>query len=139
MKIDFGSGYNPKPGYLSCDFVYNRNIDLYFIDGKFDLPNNSVDEIFCKNVLHHIKNLDNLYKEFARVLKINGKLSILDCNKDSFKVNYLLDRIWYRHVNNKPEIWFSETYRDLKPKVGFKVISEYNKDNNIFINLKKEN
>ncbi len=38
-------------------------------DGKFDLPNDSVDLITCFGVLHHIPNVSTVLRELARVAK----------------------------------------------------------------------
>ena len=46
------------------------------------------------------------------MLNHNGKLRIIEPNKDYFKQNVFLDKLWYRFVNDRKDIWFSETYRD---------------------------
>jgi len=54
------------------------------------IKKNSVDVIKCDGVLHHIKNLDFVFKEFNRILKKNGIINIMVYNKNS---------IWfYLHV-----------------------------------------
>lgn len=118
MKLDFGSGYNPRKGYLTCDFTSNPFLDFHFENYKIvnkhgeKVKSNSFDEIVCRNVLHHISNLELVIFELQRVLNHNGKLRIIEPNKDYFKQNVFLDKLWYRFINDRKDIWFSETYRD---------------------------
>ena len=54
------------------------------------IKNNSIDIIKCDGVLHHIKDMDFVLKEFKRILKKNGRINIMVYNRDS---------IWYHlHV-----------------------------------------
>ena len=46
MKLDFGSGYNPQKGYLTCDFTSNPFLDFHFENYK--IVNNSVNLIDTK-------------------------------------------------------------------------------------------
>jgi hypothetical protein len=130
LKIDFGSGYNPKLGFSSCDFTTNPMLCFQFIDNKIidkngnELLKNSVDEFFCKNVIHHIKNLDNLFKMFRYYLKYDGILTIIECNENHFTENVILDTIWYRYINPRYDIWISKLYRNylnIANRNGFKV------------------
>ena len=56
LRIDFGSGHNPKEGYKTCDITFAPNLD-YAYDKEanliIDLEEASVDEFYAKNVLHH--------------------------------------------------------------------------------------
>ncbi|MCP4763588.1 MAG: class I SAM-dependent methyltransferase [archaeon] len=58
------------------------NIETILIDKKKNdtgLENNSIDAIFCFDMLHFIKDSDNLMDEFHRVLKENSVLYV-DCH-----------------------------------------------------------
>lgn len=133
MKIDFGSGYNPKQGYKSCDFTENpildfqvKNYKIYY-DLNKELSENSVDEFFVRNTIHHIKDLNQLFKMFFKYLKNDGKLIIIEVNEKNFKANLFLDQLWYRYIIPRSEIWFSKTYRNYKKialKHGFKLKKE---------------
>lgn len=115
LKIDFGCGYNPQKGYKRCDVTYSPVLD-YVYDIKtnriVDCKDNSVDEIFCRNVLHHVEDLFALFKEFHRVLKIGGVIHIIDANESGYEANKFLDNLWYKSINIRPEIWWSEQYRN---------------------------
>ena len=62
---------------------------------KIPYPNNYFDEIYCKSVIEHIKNLDNFEKECFRVLKPNGKLIII-----TDYAGYLMRYISKKHEHN---------------------------------------
>lgn len=94
IKIDIGSGYNPSIGYKTCDV--NSYCDYYMVD---DIPDYYVDVIRLRNVIHHIRNLDEFISSLIKKLKPNGKLLIIDCNEENFKTNVILDKLWYRFVN----------------------------------------
>ncbi len=148
MKIDFGSGYNPKQGYKSCDFTENPILDFQvknykiYSDINIELPQNSVDEFYVRNTLHHIKDLSLILQMFYFYLKNNGKLIIIDCRSDFYEKNLFLDKLWYRYIIPRPEIWFSNTYRNYKKialKVGFKLIKEKIKNEKEIFEFIKEN
>lgn len=114
IKLDFGSGYNPEPNFKTCD-IYGYCVDYYFDKDNYkilDCEENMFDEIYCRNVIHHIKDLDKLLKEFKRVLKKGGVLKIIEPRKEFYYQNYILDTLWYRFVIPRKEVWFSENYRD---------------------------
>ena len=59
LFIDYGSGYNPKKGYKTCDFTTNPCLDYNVIDYKIynkdgELPHKSVSIFRLRNVIHHI-------------------------------------------------------------------------------------
>jgi ubiquinone/menaquinone biosynthesis C-methylase UbiE len=113
--LDFGSGYNPKDGYLKCDFTYSPTLDFIFDNQKYKIinaENKYFDIIRCKNVIHHIQDIRKLFLEFQRVLKINGKLIIIEPSEKNYKTNLILDILWYRFIIPRYEIWFSNKYRD---------------------------
>jgi hypothetical protein len=115
VKIDFLSGYNPKQGYLSCDYIYTPRLDHIFDLSDYRIQgveHSSVSLIRCSNALHHIQDLNRLAHEFLRILQNNGKILIIECTQKAYKANVLLDTIWYRSVNRRDDVWFSSVYRN---------------------------
>jgi ubiquinone/menaquinone biosynthesis C-methylase UbiE len=131
-KVDFGSGYNPEPGYLTCDpFNPMSDIACSAADYKMDAKPETIDVIRCRNVLHHIPDLDRLFDEFGRVLKSEAELIVIEPHPAAFKVNTLLDHLWYRFVNFRPEIWITPEYRDytaIAEKHGFRLVRTVQQD-----------
>lgn len=76
LKLYLGCGSNVKEGYLNVDqYVFAPNVINIDI---FNLPieNNTVDEIFTEHMLEHLSKYEvpQALKEWARVLKLDGKL-----------------------------------------------------------------
>ncbi len=115
LRIDFGSGYNPRPGYKTCDFIPLPTLDYWFDANNnviMGLSEDSVDEFYLRNTIHHIPDLQGLCRLLYKYLRSNGIITVIEPCPSAFPVNYLLDCIYYRWVNSKPEIWFSSEYRD---------------------------
>ena len=110
--IDFGSGYNPKEGYKSCDFTSLPNLDYYYDGNKIINLECKVNKFYIRNVLHHIHDIDILLNYLIDCLHDNGVIEIIECRESHYKINFLLDTIYYRGCTNKKEIWFSESYRN---------------------------
>lgn len=131
LKIDFGSGYNPKPGYKTCDVTYAPFLDYVYDEEKNQIlycEKGSVDEFHLRNVVHHVKDLHRLFECLKFYLKENGTITIIDARKEYFTQNVILDIIWYRYVIPRYEIWFAKTYRDYSKvltKLGFVKIDYY--------------
>ncbi len=135
LKIDFGSGYNAKEEYKTCDITYLPNLDYVYDEDNnkiLYLEENSVDEFYLRNVIHHMKDMEKEFSCLKRYLKTGGIIRIIDVRKEYFKQNYFLDNLWYRFVIPREEIWFSSEYRnyfDILEKMGFKRESlEYNEE-----------
>lgn len=114
MKLDFGSGYNPKEGFKTCDVTMSPFLDYSFDTSEYKVscPDSSFEEINVRNVLHHVKDLKKLFQEFKRILTPNGILVITEPRLQFYKQNIILDTIWYRYVIPRYEVWFSPEYRN---------------------------
>lgn len=107
MKLDYGSGRQPKEGFLSSDFCGAPNYDYYIENYKvLDTEDHSFDVVHCRNVIHHIpeEDLPILFNEFDRLLKHDGKLIISEPRKEFHRENLILDIIWYRFLVNEKKI-----------------------------------
>jgi SAM-dependent methyltransferase len=83
--MDFGCGTKPYQSffskvsnYVGVDYKiegreeYQKAVDVFY-DGKtIPFENNSFDSILCTEVLEHVFNINELLREFNRVLKTNG-------------------------------------------------------------------
>lgn len=56
--------------------------DMEFDDSTFDIA-------IMSDALHHIEDRAGLFKEIARVLKLNGRLLVLDFEKNDFRIRIL--------------------------------------------------
>lgn len=132
LFIDYGSGYNPKKGYKTCDFTTNPCLDYNVIDYKIynkdgELPHNSVSIFRLRNVIHHIQNLQKLFENLKNYLRDDGVIEIIDVNEEHYLANVCLDNLWYRYVIPRKEIFIADNYRDyakVAKKTGFNVLSQ---------------
>lgn len=97
--LDFGSGFGTTANYLAknneviaidpnVDMVEERECENNYIQiiGKFeklkDFDDNTFDVIVCHNVLEFAAERAEIVKEFSRILKSGGVLSIVKNNND---------------------------------------------------------
>ncbi|MBX4262863.1 methyltransferase domain-containing protein (plasmid) [Clostridium estertheticum] len=97
--LDFGSGFGTTANYLAknneviaidpnSDMVEERECENKYsqIIGKFeklnDFDDNTFDVIICHNVLEFASERAEIVKEFSRILKSGGVLSIVKNNND---------------------------------------------------------
>ncbi len=131
LKIDFGSGYAHNKDYKSCDITFSPILDFVYDYKKNKIlycKINSVDEFYLRNVVHHLPDIEKTFKCLKKYLKKGGIIKIIDVNKNYFKQNLFLDRLWYRFIIPQNEIWFSEVYRDYKSilkDMNFQVLENY--------------
>lgn len=127
MKIDFGSGHAPKAGFKTCDITGMPYLDYSFDPVKYKIgcPVNSITEIHCRNVLHHIPNLDRLFTEFSSKMASGGQIVIIEPRREYYKTNVILDVLWYRFVIPRYDVWICQQYRDYIAAASkyFRVIS----------------
>lgn len=139
LKLDFGSGHNPKQGYYSCDITGNPQLDFYcdpytyeiYTVDKWGNPHFTnipyFNEIHMRNVAHHIKDLKKLFTVFEKQLAYDGTLVVIDCNEEHYKQNLILDNIWYRYIIQRYEIYIHPVYRNIAKEAesaGFTQISQ---------------
>jgi len=144
MKLDYGSGSQPKKGFKSSDFCGSPSYDYYIQDYVvLDALDNSCDIIHCRNVIHHIpeEDLPTLFNEFKRLLKKDGKLIISEPRKEFHKQNLFLDLLWYRFLTMNEKIMIPYRYVEYKKYlVDFELVKSYNEYNNEILILQlKEN
>ena len=104
---------------LGCgnDFYGTDRIDIcktpattkvWDIDNKkLPYPNEYFDEIFCKSVIEHMRNLGNFIKECYRVLKKGGKLYV----RTDYS-GYLPVHIGYRYEHNRSLYYAHQSSED---------------------------
>ena len=123
LCIDFGSGYNPSEGFRTCDFVPNPKLDYFYHDGIIEGLNEPVSRFRMRNVIHHLPDIGKTIQDLKRYLAKDGIIEIIDVRKEYYKSNVFLDRLWYRFVIPRKDIFISTEYRDyfsIMRQVGFR-------------------
>ena len=79
--LDFGCGTQPYRAllptgceYLAADLPDNPLSDLPIVDGRVDLPDESVDLVISTQVLEHVPDPAQYLGECHRVLRVGGRL-----------------------------------------------------------------
>lgn len=119
MKLDFGSGFAPVKGWATLDS--GANCTFNSID---QIPDNSISKIRFRNVLHHIENMDELFKSLLPKLRKNAKIIIIECRKEFYYANFFLDTLWYRSIIPDLSLYISHEYRDYRKNLemlGFNI------------------
>lgn len=71
MKLNLGCGLDYRPGWINVDKVPRIRTDICF---DFEMmpwpfPDNYIDEVWCYNVIEHIKEIPDFMDELWRVCK----------------------------------------------------------------------
>jgi SAM-dependent methyltransferase len=87
--LDFGCGTKPYKSffsnvnnYIGVDYKIEgreerqKVVDVFYDGKNIPFENKKFDSILCTEVLEHVFNIDELLKEFNRVLKVDGKALI---------------------------------------------------------------
>lgn len=140
MKLDYGSGSQPKEGFMSSDYIGTPNYDFYIKDYKVvDAKSHTFDIVHCRNVIHHIPECDlpRLFNEFKRLLRPDGKLIISEPRKEFHKRNQILDIVWYRFINKNFDIMIPQEYVDYRKYMkDFIIVSEEHEFSNEILTCK---
>jgi ubiquinone/menaquinone biosynthesis C-methylase UbiE len=119
MKLDIGCGAKKKDGFIGVNLIQAGDTDI--IADARDLPyeDNTIEEIYMRRVLQHIKEENKTLSEAYRVLQPNGKIQIISVS------------IWgylFYLVNDNGKFIRPYTKRSLARKLenaGFKVTRTY--------------
>ncbi len=80
LKLDFGAGWNPQPGFKSVD-LYEPKADLKVDLFKFPLPwkDGTVDEIHASHFIEHIPRTIRwpFFEECWRIMKQDAVMKII--------------------------------------------------------------
>jgi len=77
IKLNAGCGTTPREGFIGLDlYDYGQEIVWDMEDG-IPLPNSSCVEIMTQHTLEHIPDMIGVMCEFWRVLKADGKLTVI--------------------------------------------------------------
>lgn len=100
----------PRPAQADLQLLHASAVDL-------PLPDNSVDVVYCHQLLHHVKAQDAVLKELLRVLRPGGiLLSAESCRS-------FIHSFWVRLLFRHPEMVqkTAQEYVDLIRAAGFRL------------------
>lgn len=114
--LDFGSGYGMTANHFAIDneviaiepdekVLQDRFTENDYIQIKGDMKelknfkDESFDVILCHNVFEYVAEREEIIKEFSRILKKNGYLSILKHNKTGRVMQMVVLLNNFKHAN----------------------------------------
>lgn len=100
IKLNLGCGSDYRKGYINVDSNRKIKADVYMdLNKKFPFKNNSVDEIYCKNLFEHIPNPLNFLLEIKRILKKQGKAIIITSNGSYLIYHFPMKKAYHDTYN----------------------------------------
>lgn len=144
MKLNLGSGNDPKEGFINVDFLdlpevdFNHNLMIF----PYPWEDNSVEEIMAVDVIEHLDNYTKDFKptyltfieECHRILKTGGQLFIQTPAWDSPLL--WIDITHVRGFDDQsfdffdPDTEFGKT-RDFYSDARFKIIKKHRFENGV--------
>ena len=119
MKLNLGCGDDIKEGFYNVDKRHRKGVDLIFDLNKKTWPfkTNSVDYIYCKDILEHLDDMHNSMNEISRILKPGGKVFIT-------MPHYTSPDAWgdpehTRPINSKTFYHFKHSFKNIKVYIHF--------------------
>jgi ubiquinone/menaquinone biosynthesis C-methylase UbiE len=97
-------GFHPNPQVV--DYIHLENFNQ-----KLAIADDSVDYIHTSGVLHHIESIDELMKEFHRILKPGGKMRIMVYNYESIFVHLYIAYIQQIVQNTNANMSLAEAFK----------------------------
>lgn len=102
IKLEFGGGGSPLPGYLNCDMVGGDNTEFVInVQEPLPFPDNWADEIIGIHILEHMPwtYVDKIFKEWTRVLSTRG-LMIIEVPNMKEVFQGVLNGTWHLQFRN---------------------------------------
>lgn len=98
LEIGSGGGFlkDLMPNIITSDIMPLPTCDMTFSAEKMPLESNEYAAIFMLNVLHHIPNCENFFKEAERLLMPGGVIYMIE------PANTLFSRLIYKNFHHEP-------------------------------------
>jgi SAM-dependent methyltransferase len=79
LRLNVGSGMRLKPGFYNVDHLPLPGVDIIanLEEPLNELPDDCVEEIYCRHTLEHVNRLLELLAELHRVLTPDGRMDLI--------------------------------------------------------------
>lgn len=80
LRLDFGAGNNPQPGFTSVDlYAPNADIKADLFQFPWRWKDNTVDEIFASHFIEHVPRVIRwrFFEECWRIMKVDAVMRII--------------------------------------------------------------
>jgi len=91
MKLNIGSGKFPIPGFINLDREMGAGVDLKADFKQLPFRDNLIDEIYAGHALQCVRQneIDSTLKEWQRVLKAGGKITVVVPNAEFLSRSFI--------------------------------------------------
>ncbi len=95
LLLNLGCGGDIRDGFINIDLFSDDPRVVYMDIRKLDLPDSCVDLILASDIIMQFshREIDNVLKEWARVMKSNGDL-IIRCPSLYLQAKAYLEKVW---------------------------------------------
>jgi ubiquinone/menaquinone biosynthesis C-methylase UbiE len=76
LKLDIGCDENKKEGFVGVDIVQGKQVDFVMDVCDLKFEDDSIDEIFSRRCIQHVKDEQKALSEILRVLKPNSLFTL---------------------------------------------------------------
>jgi SAM-dependent methyltransferase len=79
LRLNLGSGMRPRLGFYNVDQLALPGVDILadLNEPLSALPDNSVNEIYCRHMLEHVSRFMELLSELHRIMRPDGRIEII--------------------------------------------------------------
>lgn len=97
LELGSGGGFIKEviPHVITSDILPLPNVDQVFSACRMPFENQGLDAIVMFNVLHHIPEVRDFFREVVRCLKVGGRLAMIE------PANTLFGRFIYTHFHHE--------------------------------------
>jgi len=150
IKLNLGCDrYHKREGWINVDIDSNIKPDL--VADVRDLPyeDNSIDEIYSSKILEHFPDYKEGLREWYRVLKPKGRITIIVPNARALRMKFLRGEIPsedalmrivgsfdVRELLGHHTIWWRRKLREEVEAFGFKVEEEFETEEGKYCGIK---
>ena len=122
IKVEFGSGTVPRPGYFHIDLLAGEGIDYQgdALDWLATVNSGSIEEIYASHFLEHLDRpeVETFLAECHRVLMVNSRCEFHVPDLEAISLMVLGEKNLARIWENMPAI-FGQAKRDGWHRCGF--------------------
>ena len=100
LELGSGGGFMKEiiPGIITSDVIELPDVDMHFSALDMPFESGSLDAIVMMDVLHHIPDVRQFFREASRTLKPGGKIVMVE------PANTMWGRFIYRNFHHEPFI-----------------------------------
>src|SRR4051812_22266165 len=79
LRLNLGCGLRRLPGFYNVDHVSLPGVDILadLEEPLAELPDDSVEQIYCRHTLEHVQRLLELLADLHRVTHADGRLELI--------------------------------------------------------------